>query len=296
MGPPGSGKSTHAKAMEDQGYLRISQDEQGRGHLDIFYSHLSTGRDIVVDRMGFDKQQRDRYRLEAIKNGYTVNFVEFCTPRQICFDRCMARENHQTINGDEKIQDMPGVRSDKMQSRQANNALDTFFSKYEEVLEEEGEILRVYWNASEKTSAIMVDLDGTLCNLDHRIHYVKNGNRDWVSFFRECKNDTLYKDVAGLIEAEFMAGTEIVLCSGRTEDVTREATERWLSQHGIHYNDLVMRPKLNYKRDDITKAMLYRYEIKPYYDIKYVVDDRQQVVDKWRSMGITCFQVRPGDF
>ena len=57
-----------------------------------------------------------------------------------------------------------------------------------------------------------------------------------------------------------------------------------------------MRPSGNYKRDDITKAMLYRYEIKPYYDIKFVLDDRDQVVKKWREIGLSCFQVRPGDF
>ena len=31
-------------------------------------------------------------------------------------------------------------------------------------------------------------------------------------------------------------------------------------------------------------------------DIFLVVDDRQQVVDMWRSLGLNVFQVAPGDF
>ena len=31
-------------------------------------------------------------------------------------------------------------------------------------------------------------------------------------------------------------------------------------------------------------------------DVFAVFDDRQQVVDMWRSNGLTCFQVADGDF
>jgi len=31
-------------------------------------------------------------------------------------------------------------------------------------------------------------------------------------------------------------------------------------------------------------------------DVFLVVDDRQQVVDMWRSLGLTVFQVAKGDF
>ena len=31
-------------------------------------------------------------------------------------------------------------------------------------------------------------------------------------------------------------------------------------------------------------------------DVFMTVDDIQKVVDMWRSLGLTCFQVAPGDF
>ena len=279
IGPPGSGKSTYAAGLEQQGYLRISQDDMGKEHREIFESHVVTGKDMVIDRMNFDKNQRDRYRLEAIKNGYEVVFVEFVVPRELCLERCVARKDHPTIKD----------------SYSANMALDTFFKLYEEVTDEEGEVVRIHYNNPVKENAIMVDIDGTLANLDHRLHFVKDGKKDWGKFFKACKDDLVYEDVRGLIETEFEAGTEIVLCSGRPEDYRKE-TEEWLAKHNIPYTSLQMRPKLNYKSDDITKAMLYRYQIKPFYDVKYVVDDRNSVVNKWRAMGLSCFQIRPGDF
>ena len=32
------------------------------------------------------------------------------------------------------------------------------------------------------------------------------------------------------------------------------------------------------------------------YNVHFVLDDRQQVVDMWRSLGLTVFQVAEGDF
>lgn len=280
MGPPGSGKSTHAKTMEAQGYFRISGDDQGKAHRELFESHVCTGRDLVIDRMGFNKEQRDRFRLEAIKNGYTVTAIEFIVPRSVCFERCMGREDHPTVKNE----------------RNANDALDTYFKGYEPIDESEySEVLRIHYNAPEKKQAIMCDLDGTLCNLDHRIHHVKNGNKDWGKFFRACGEDLVYDDVRSIVNLEHQSGTRIVFCSGRPEDYKRQ-TEMWLDSNIHIESDLVMRPRNNFKPDHITKRMLYEYEIKPYYQVKYVLDDRDAVVRMWRDIGLNCMQVRPGNF
>ena len=45
---------------------------------------------------------------------------------------------------------------------------------------------------------------------------------------------------------------------------------------------------------DYLKKMLDMFVDKN--DVLMCVDDRQKVVDMWRSEGLTCFQVAPGDF
>ncbi|PPK92349.1 hypothetical protein CLV92_11595 [Kineococcus xinjiangensis] len=44
------------------------------------------------------------------------------------------------------------------------------------------------------------------------------------------------------------------------------------------------------------KVQLYRKHIEPGCDVLAVFDDRQSVVDAWRAIGLTVFQVAPGKF
>lgn len=44
------------------------------------------------------------------------------------------------------------------------------------------------------------------------------------------------------------------------------------------------------------KLDLFNEYVRENCDVQYVFDDRQQVVDMWRSLGLTVMQVAPGDF
>ena len=57
-----------------------------------------------------------------------------------------------------------------------------------------------------------------------------------------------------------------------------------------------MRKQHDNRADWIVKKELFVDEISNIYDVKFVLDDRQQVVDMWRSLGLTCFQVAEGNF
>jgi hypothetical protein len=59
---------------------------------------------------------------------------------------------------------------------------------------------------------------------------------------------------------------------------------------------LFMRKQHDNRADWIVKKELFVDEISNIYDVKFVLDDRQQVVDMWRSLGLTCFQVAEGNF
>jgi hypothetical protein len=48
--------------------------------------------------------------------------------------------------------------------------------------------------------------------------------------------------------------------------------------------------------DDVVKAELLGKIITDGFDPTVAFDDRNQVVNKWRELGIHCYQVRTGDF
>lgn len=313
VGPPGSGKSIKSVELNKSlGFERISQDDMGKdGHIKKFLYCLANKDDIVIDRMNFDKKQRERYLKPAREAGYETEIVVFHVPRQVCFERIMARENHPTINGISvstgQFTEVTGVTiSEKEKVRQANSALDTFFTKYERVEDTEADkVTRLGWSGLQvKSTTIICDLDGTMCNIEHRLHHVKHEikkHNRWDLFNKEIVNDTVNEWCRELVMRFYSAsgngyrGKEIVLCSGRV-DSSRKDTEEWLHKNGILYEHLFMRHRNDFRQDYIIKEVILDFEILTRYNVLFAIDDRKQVVDLWRRRGIVCLACAEGDF
>jgi predicted secreted acid phosphatase len=150
-----------------------------------------------------------------------------------------------------------------------------------------------------KQKAIIVDLDGTLCNTDHRQHFMQTNPKNWKSFYNALPMDKPHEWCVQLIDAMRMSCVDIIFVSGRP-DTYREVTEGWLHDWGLSLAiapyPLFMRKALDYRKDSVVKEEIYRTHIEPSYDVLFCVDDRQQVVDMWRSIGLTCLQCAKGDF
>jgi hypothetical protein len=282
VGPPGSGKSTYAQTLEKKEVVRISQDDQGKeGHFKLFKQALEQGSDVVVDRMNFNAQQRIKYLTEAKNRGYRTIATTFYIPKSICYDRCIERQGHPTIKDQES----------------AGRALSTFFSKFEFPSIEEGfdELVEVLWTDENKQLAIISDLDGTLCDIDHRLHLVKGeGKKDWKSFFENLIYDKPNLWCQDIIH-RYKQDTVIVLCSGRPDNY-KKLTEEWLYENNVEYDKLFMRPRNDMRQDALIKKIIYKFEINTRYDILFVLDDRQTVINGWRDLGLVALQCAPGHF
>lgn len=158
-------------------------------------------------------------------------------------------------------------------------------------------VMRMYMDAGYfqdvPRNVVIIDLDGTLCNIDHRKHHVttEGKKKDWKAFFSELCNDSLHVPVFELYEMVLNSGYDVIFVSGRSADYRKE-TEKWLHDRGINdYHMLLMRG-FNDKRDDtIVKRELYEKYIAPYYYVMFAVDDRPKIVKMWRSLGIFTFTV-----
>ena len=76
----------------------------------------------------------------------------------------------------------------------------------------------------------------------------------------------------------------------------RRLTEEWMKQHEVPYDLFLMRSEKDMRKDSIVKEEIYRAHLEGKYDIEVVLDDRNDVVDLWRSLGLRCIQVAPGNF
>lgn len=141
-----------------------------------------------------------------------------------------------------------------------------------------------------KPIAIMVDIDGTLAHMKDRSPY------DPTKYHTDTVDDV----VKELVNMYHNVGYKIVLCSGR-DDTYMKVTREWLKANEIKYNELYMRDPKHMmdgkkSKDHIVKQEIYEQYIQPNYTIRFVLDDRNRVVEMWRSLGLKVLQVEPGDF
>jgi uncharacterized HAD superfamily protein len=141
---------------------------------------------------------------------------------------------------------------------------------------------------------VVFDLDGTLANSDHRMHWVSSKPKNWAACDAAIPQDIVHSDITWILSC-LPLDTRIILCTGRSENV-REVTEQWLRTNDIEYHALYMRSIGDYRQDSIVKVELLQ-QITYDYGRPYLwFDDRQQVVDALRAEGIRVLQVAPGDF
>lgn len=138
--------------------------------------------------------------------------------------------------------------------------------------------------------AVMLDIDNTVADHDGiRYHY------DWDKVNLDKPILDVYHAAKAMAAA---SGAEIVFLSGRNESC-RELTEEWIKNNltGVGSTvELYMRPKEDTRKDCDVKSDLYFENVFPKYDVIAVLDDRDQVVKMWRSLGLRTYQVADGNF
>jgi uncharacterized HAD superfamily protein len=137
-----------------------------------------------------------------------------------------------------------------------------------------------------KEKAVMVDVDGTLADMRG-----VRGPFEWD----KVHLDKPHQDVIQLVRDLSLIGRQIIIMTGR-DGVAEDATKQWLASHGVPYDNFFIRPQGNFEKDSIIKSRIYMDHIRDNYDVEFILDDRDQVVEMWRSIGLRCLQVAPGDF
>lgn len=138
-----------------------------------------------------------------------------------------------------------------------------------------------------KRPAFVCDLDGTLELMHGRSPY------DSMGAISDFPNVPIIIILLGLQKA-YPESTFIFL-SGRHDeayDITYDALEGY----GFRVDFLLMRETKDNRKDTIIKEKIYHEEIEPFFNVVAVFDDRTQVVDMWRRLGLHCLQVAEGNF
>jgi FMN phosphatase YigB (HAD superfamily) len=148
------------------------------------------------------------------------------------------------------------------------------------------------------TRIVVVDLDGTLCNSAHREHLARA--QQWDEFHSLLYLDEPWPDVASLLPL-LSESFVVVALTGRT-DRYQTPTLRWLMKHNLeqHIDFLLMRPDGDFRSDAALKPALLDTWLEEqqatHADVMFILEDRDKMVEAWRELGHSCFQVRNGGY
>ena len=134
---------------------------------------------------------------------------------------------------------------------------------------------------------IICDIDGTLAHMVDRSPY------------DPTKYHTDYVDeaIVYIVQKYHADGFQIVICSGR-DDTYMDVTEAWLQSNEVPYHEIFMRKAGDKRNDAIVKQEIWENDIRGSgrFDVFFVLDDRNRVVEMWREQGLKVLQVAEGDF
>lgn len=135
------------------------------------------------------------------------------------------------------------------------------------------------------------DLDWTLANLDHRLHYINTEwqKKDWSSFLDACDKDSVIENVSRIWHSLSSPTICKVIVSGRSNRCAFK-TEEWLSKNWFDYDFILMRDSRDKNDDTEVKRTLYNMCLK-WNKISWVFDDRRRVIDMWQEEWVFTFDV-----
>jgi phosphoglycolate phosphatase-like HAD superfamily hydrolase len=133
----------------------------------------------------------------------------------------------------------------------------------------------------------VVDLDGVLADVDHRLHHLNSRPKDWAAFFAGITDDPVLPE--GLAVArELAAEHELVYLSGRPER-TRAATEDWLRRHDVPPGRVVLRRDHDRRPARVVKLSILR-RLAAERPVVVLVDDDPAVCRAAREAGFTVLE------
>ena len=273
-GLPGSGKSTFAKQLVegDGNWVRVNKDsirDMIAGYSAkkeklvlkvrdaVIEAALKEGKKVVVDDTNFHPKHEIRLRMVADIYAAAFDTKTFDTPLEECIKNDLKRPNSV---GEKVIK--------KMHEQYLRPA-----------------IAKEYQKNAFLPKAVICDLDGTIALANGRNVYDAS----------TCDKDLINVPVAEVLYKYARDDYKVLFTSGRDETF-RPQTKIFLEKLNLPGYQLFMRAAGDRRKDHVVKLELFQRHIHGHYNVEAVFDDRQRVVDMWRDVGLTVFQVADGNF
>lgn len=128
----------------------------------------------------------------------------------------------------------------------------------------------------------IVDIDGVVADVRHRLHHVERRPKNWDAFFDAVGDDPVHPEGVALVKV-LEEDHDVVFLTGRPRRIER-TTQRWLRDNGMGAHRLVMRRGGDRRPAAVAKVELLR-ELAEGREVAIVVDDDALVVEALQRAG-----------
>lgn len=142
-------------------------------------------------------------------------------------------------------------------------------------------------------SILIMDIDHTVSDAFWRDGMMAEAYRvgNWDEYNRSAANDAPLMDVIKLVRDLYAQGWRVVACTAR-DDKWRKLTVDWFLKQEVPFDELLMRPEGDRRPSPELKVALIKERFgSEIDDIVMVLDDRADVVEAFKAIGITAFQI-----
>lgn len=291
-GYPGAGKSHAAAELSAQTgavivcrdtirkrlfgrYTQVDEDAVSTVETAEVTALLEAGKSVIIDAMHLNSRYVKRWANLAGQVGCEFDLYDVLTEVPDCI-----------------IQDadIDRVREGKHVGPQVISKLAKKYpqSRWQAIEAPDAFVPVPYESPKDKPFAIIVDIDGTLA-------HIPEGGRSHYDYTK-VSQDVVDLPIKHIVTAfQTYSACDVIIVSGR-EDTCRDDTHQWLVDNNIPFDNLHMRLAKDYRNDTIVKYEIFDTFIRDNYRVLFCLDDRNRVVDMWRSLGLKCLQVAEGSF
>lgn len=141
-------------------------------------------------------------------------------------------------------------------------------------------------DVGEERPLAVVDIDGVVADVRHRLRYVERNPKDWDAFFAAAEHDQPHPEGVAVVQ-RLAQDHDVVFLTGRPERL-RAGTRAWLRRHGLDGHRLMMRPEGDRRPAAQVKVRILTGLARER-QVAIVVDDDPVVIATVKDAGFATF-------
>jgi hypothetical protein len=130
-------------------------------------------------------------------------------------------------------------------------------------------------SGGQRRALAVIDIDGVVADVRHRLHHLERRPRRWPEFFAAADDDPALAVGVALVH-ELAVTYDVAWFTGRHERL-RRLTEAWLAGHGLPEGPMAMRADKDFRPAPVVKPELLA-TLRDIAPVALVVDDDPDVL------------------